>query len=116
MYDFVFYCIIFILYFIVHMCECHNYVLIFLLTYLLTYLKICVQRFCALIMCPKYCNFRYFLYSGYRFSVYADLVQPGLIGSICSVQLIRSIHVCNMSSRKRLACRDDTLQTHVTDD
>ena len=22
--------------------------------------KICVQRFCALIMCPKYCNFRFF--------------------------------------------------------
>jgi len=35
--DFVFYCIIFILYFIVHMCECHMYLLTYYVEHSITY-------------------------------------------------------------------------------
>jgi len=53
--------------------------------------KIRVQRFCALITCPKYCNFRPFTVATTALSMLISFNTDSLV--LCSVQLIRSMRL-----------------------
>ena len=71
--------------------------------------KMCVQSFCAVIMCPKYCNFHFFTVASsslsmpISFSTDSLFYAPSNWFAAC---------VCNMSSRRLSACQRLALRVH----